>query len=130
MQTKTIFDPAPVADAFRGFPMGMSLRPSQLRTQVKETVMLPVVTAALASRYGELTLPVTIVTGADDKIVSPETQSKRLHQSLQNSRYISLPGVGHMVNYTALETVISVIHDAGQESRNWKALESARGRIR
>jgi pimeloyl-ACP methyl ester carboxylesterase len=51
MQTKTIFDPAPVAGAFRGFPMDMSLRPSQMRTQVKETVMLPVVTAALASRY-------------------------------------------------------------------------------
>jgi pimeloyl-ACP methyl ester carboxylesterase len=67
-------------------------------------------------------VPVTIVTGADDKIVSPETQSKRLHQALKNSRYVSLQGVGHMVNYTALEKVLSVINEAGSGSRKLESI--------
>jgi pimeloyl-ACP methyl ester carboxylesterase len=121
MQTKTIFEPAPVPDAFQDFPMGMSLRPSQMRTQVKETVMLPVVTAALARRYAELTLPVTIVTGAEDKIASPETQSERLHQAIQGSKYVKLAGVGHMANYTALEEVLAAIEDAASRSQPAKA---------
>ena len=116
MQTKTGFAPAPVAKSFQDFPMEMSLRPSQMRTQVKETVMLPVVTAALSRRYGELALPVTIVTGAGDEIIKPEAQSERLHQALDGSRYVSLPGVGHMANYTALEAVLAEIKGAAARS--------------
>jgi pimeloyl-ACP methyl ester carboxylesterase len=116
MQTKTVFEPAPVADSFQNFPMSMSLRPSQMRTQVKETVMLPAATAGLARRYAELTLPVTIVTGAGDKIANPETQSERLHQAIKGSRYVKLPGVGHMANYTALETVLALIEEAASRS--------------
>lgn len=115
-QTKAVFAPAAVPDAFRNFPMSMSLRPSQMRTQVKETAMLPVVTALLSRRFRELTLPVTIVTGADDKIASPEKHSERLQHAIAGSRYVKLPGVGHMANYTALKPLVSLIEEAAAKT--------------
>ncbi len=116
MQTKSVFRPAAVSDRFAGFPMDMSLRPGQMRAQVKETVMLPVVTRRLSKRYGELNLPVTIVTGSGDELANPETQSKRLHQVIRNSRLVNLPGIGHMANYSALAAVLQAITDTAEEA--------------
>jgi pimeloyl-ACP methyl ester carboxylesterase len=111
MQTRTVFAPAPVAKRFADFPIEMSLRPSQMRAQVNETIALPVATASLASRYGELDLPVTIVTGEGDAIVRPESQSMRFHREVRGSRLITLPGIGHMVNYSALEALTGAIRE-------------------
>ena len=116
MQTKAIFKPAPVHERFADFPMSMSLRPGQMRAQVKETTMLPVVTGNLARRYGELSLPVTILTGADDAIVSPDSQSERLHKEIDGSRLIKLAGIGHMANYSALSDVVAAIRETAASS--------------
>jgi pimeloyl-ACP methyl ester carboxylesterase len=117
MQTKTIFKPAPVHERFADFPMSMSLRPSQMRAQVKETVMLPAVTASLTRRYGELDLPVTILTGAGDEIVRPDRHSERLHKDIDGSRLIKLPGIGHMANYSALPDVVTAIRETAASGR-------------
>jgi pimeloyl-ACP methyl ester carboxylesterase len=116
MQTKAIFKPAPVHERFADFPMSMSLRPGQMRAQVKETTMLPVVTGSLARRYGELSLPITILTGADDAIVSPDSQSERLHKETDGSRLIKLAGIGHMANYSALSDVVAAIRETAASS--------------
>ena len=78
--------------------------------------MLPVVTGSLARRYGELSLPVTILTGADDAIVSPDAQSERLHKEIDGSRLIKLAGIGHMANYSALSDVVVAIRETAASS--------------
>ncbi len=116
MQTKTAFRPAAVSGRYEKFPMDLSLRPGQMRTQVKETVMLPLVTRGLSQRYGELNLPVTIITGEGDQLANAESQSKRLHQAIKNSRFVNLPGVGHMANYSALAAVLAAITQTAEEA--------------
>jgi cysteine desulfurase/selenocysteine lyase len=115
MQSRTVFEPAPVAERFSDFPMEMSLRPSQMRAQVNETVTLPLTTGSLARRYGELKLPITIVTGEGDAIVQPEGQSERLHREIPGSRLIVLPGMGHMVNYSGLDPLTQAIREVAAE---------------
>ena len=68
--------------------------------------------AALAQRYEELELPVTIVAGAGDEVVETAKQSKRLSEALPQSHYVEIKGAGHMVHYAAAEKVAEVIRGA------------------
>src|SRR4051812_9786302 len=99
---RRVFEPAPVPERFdRLFPKEMMLRPSQLRTSAGDTGLMVPAATELQARYRELKMPVTIMTGGDDKIADVGRQSRRLHEELSQSRFISLPGLGHMVHRLA-----------------------------
>ena len=69
---KAMFAPNRVpADFFPTLSREMLLRPVQLRANSEDAVFM--VPAALASskHHGELRMPVTIIAGADDKVVNP-----------------------------------------------------------
>jgi len=72
--------------------------------------------ASIASRLGELGMPVTIIAGKGDKIVDPETQSVRLHAALAHSELILVEGAGHMVHHSATETVAKAVRKASAGS--------------
>jgi pimeloyl-ACP methyl ester carboxylesterase len=63
----------------------------------------------LQERYGELRLPVTIVTGAADQVVEPARHSRRLHRELPGSRLVEVPGAGHMIHHSAPDAVLEAI---------------------
>jgi pimeloyl-ACP methyl ester carboxylesterase len=46
-------------------------------------------------------VPVTIIAGSKDKVVSSSRQSRRLHEVLPQSSFHLLDGVGHMAHYHA-----------------------------
>lgn len=104
-----LFDPAPVAESWGGFPMAMTLRPSQIRASAAEAAMMVPAAAMLAKRYGELALPITILAGSGDRIVDIDDQSKRLHIMLPHSRFVAVEGAGHMVHHTAPDKVLRAI---------------------
>ncbi|HEV7263708.1 MAG TPA: alpha/beta hydrolase [Falsiroseomonas sp.] len=100
---RRMFAPMPVPPAFtEAVPVPIMLRPSQLRAASEEAaLMIPGVRAA-APRYPELRrLPVTIVAGAEDRIVDVGRHSLRLHHDLPESEIELVPGCGHMVHYGA-----------------------------
>jgi pimeloyl-ACP methyl ester carboxylesterase len=112
---KAMFTPNAVPpEFFPALSREMMLRPQQLRANAEDAVFM--VPAALASskRHRELRLPVTIIAGADDKVVDPVAQSKRLHGDLPQSRLIEVERAGHMVHYVVPEQVIAAV-DAGGE---------------
>ncbi len=110
-----IFSPAPVPERWtREFPMEMALRPSQIRAEAAEQGMMIPAAAALASRYGELSLPVTIIAGEGDAIVDA-SQPQLFHQALPQSRYVQLEGSGHMVHHTAPDAVIAAIRETPRQ---------------
>lgn len=105
-----IFDPAPVPSKWEEeFPVGMALRPSQIRAAAAEAALMVPAAAKLSPRWPELDLPVTIVAGRGDAIVDFNDQSERLHEALPNSRFVAVPGAGHMVHHTASDAVITAI---------------------
>ncbi|HEV2748125.1 MAG TPA: alpha/beta hydrolase [Allosphingosinicella sp.] len=109
---RKMFAPAPVPERFAGFPMAMALRPWQIRAEAAEAALMVPAAAALARRYGELALPVTIVAGRGDEVVDPIAQSARLHDELSGSRFELIDGAGHMIHYTALPRVTRLIGEA------------------
>ena len=107
-----IFDPAPVTDGWlERFPVEMTLRPSQIRSEAAEAAMMVPAAAGLSKRYEELTLPLTIVAGGGDRIVDTNDQSRRLHSSLPQSRLVEIDGAGHMAHHTASQMVVGAIRD-------------------
>jgi hypothetical protein len=67
-----------------------------------------------------LTMPVTIINGADDQIADVGRQSARLHAELTGSEFIVLRGLGHMIHHLAPDAVADAIdRTAQQSSRVW-----------
>ncbi|GGC71754.1 alpha/beta hydrolase [Siccirubricoccus deserti] len=111
---KTMFAPASVPPSFtEAIPIPMMLRPSQIRASAEDAATMTPRAAAVAERYGELRrMPVSIVVGAEDKIVDVERQSARLHRALPHSDFHIVPGLGHMVHHGAPELVAAVVEAA------------------
>lgn len=105
-----LFGPAPVPAIWKDeFPFALMLRPSQIHAEAADGAMMIPAAAHLSKRYNELTLPVTIIAGAGDRIVDPVKQSQRLHDALPQSTLSIVEGVGHMVHHTALASVLEAI---------------------
>ena len=109
---RKLFTPAAVPAHFEAFPVRMLLRPWQLRASAEESALMIPAAKTLSRRYGELTLPVMIMAGADDQIADVGRQSMRLHQELPQSELRLVPGVGHMVHQNVPDQVMAAIDAA------------------
>ena len=108
-----IFAPAPVSPGWAAeFPFEMTLRPSQIRAAAAEAALTVAAAASLAPRLGGLTLPVTLIAGNGDKVVSTEGQSVRLAGALAGSELLLVEGAGHMVHHSGGRQVVQAILDA------------------
>jgi pimeloyl-ACP methyl ester carboxylesterase len=111
---KRIFQPREVPRRFHDrFPLDLALRPWQLRASAEDTAMMVPAAYALSDRYGELSLPVTIIAGDGDRIATTARQSARLHDELPDSDLIVVPGVGHMIHYAVPEKIVSAVGRIG-----------------
>ena len=61
-------------------------------------------------------MPVVMLTGADDQVVDVNRQSRRLHEEISQSEFLSLAGLGHMVHHHAPDEVIRAVDRAAELS--------------
>jgi pimeloyl-ACP methyl ester carboxylesterase len=112
---RRVFAPLPVPDRFhRSYSLALALRPSQIRAVREESAMLMDAAGALSRRYAELSVPVRIIAGADDRIVETDKHSARLHRQLAASTFRRVPGSGHMVHHAAPDEVVDAIAAIGE----------------
>jgi pimeloyl-ACP methyl ester carboxylesterase len=114
---RKLFAPAAVPPGFQaGFPTELSLRPSQLKASAVDTVSMTPSAAALATRYGELKMPILIMAGTGDRLVDFASQSGRLDDVVESSTLVPIEGAGHMIHHTTPEKVIESINLAVSRS--------------
>jgi pimeloyl-ACP methyl ester carboxylesterase len=114
---RKLFAPAAVPPRFQAeFPTELSLRPSQLKATAEDTVSMTPSAAALATRYGELKMPIVIMAGTGDRLVDFARQSGRLDEVLADSTLIPVEGAGHMIHHSAPEKVVDGIDLAASRS--------------
>jgi pimeloyl-ACP methyl ester carboxylesterase len=118
---KKIFSPAAVSPRFSVFPVWMALRPSQLRAAAAESAMMVPAAMTLCRRYRELTMPVVILAGAEDRIANAQHNSQRLHDELPQSDLRLTPGGGHMIHYLVPDEVMAAI-DAAEEAASLRQM--------
>jgi pimeloyl-ACP methyl ester carboxylesterase len=119
MMVRTIFAPAPVPEAFKNaVPIPMTLRPGAMKSSAEDAMTMIPGAAALMERYGELSpLPVSIIAGADDKIVDVDSHSVRLHGEIPGSTLQVVPGLGHMVHHGAPDLIAQAIEAMSASGR-------------
>ncbi|WP_428350737.1 alpha/beta fold hydrolase [Lichenifustis flavocetrariae] len=112
---RKLFGPSPTPTKFDGFPVGMALRPSQIRAGAAESALLLPDAFAARAKYVRLKMPVAIIAGEEDRIVDIDRQSQRLHDEIAQSTFDRVPGVGHMVHQSATERVMAAIDLASEK---------------
>lgn len=109
MATRRMFSPKKVSGRFKELPPWFLLRPGQLRAQAADAALMAPAAMVLARRYDELKLPVTLIAGTQDKLVSTSANSERLQRELREAELELEPGVGHMTNYADMERVLRAV---------------------
>jgi pimeloyl-ACP methyl ester carboxylesterase len=108
---KAMFAPRPVPDSFSRLPVWMMLRPGQVRAASADNTLMIPAALALSRRYAELKVPVTLVSGTQDRVVDPGHNSERLHERIAGSELKLQPGVGHMTHYAHPDQVMEAIEE-------------------
>jgi pimeloyl-ACP methyl ester carboxylesterase len=85
------------------------LRPREFVANAYDLVTLKAAVAAQAPRYGEIGMPVTIISGDVDKTVSTNIHSRPFTATVPHAKLIVLEGVGHMVQNAAPDLVAAEI---------------------
>jgi pimeloyl-ACP methyl ester carboxylesterase len=107
---RQMFGPPPVPVRFKKlFPLSMILRPWQIRATAAEAALMIPSAMKLRARYAELTIPVSIIAGNRDRVVTTDRQSARLHAELAASEFETVKDAGHMVHHVAPDLVLAAI---------------------
>jgi pimeloyl-ACP methyl ester carboxylesterase len=85
------------------------LRPREFLANARDLVTLKAAVTEQAPRYGEIRVPVVVITGDADKTVSPAIHSRPFAATAKDARLIVLPDVGHMVQNADPELVVREI---------------------
>jgi pimeloyl-ACP methyl ester carboxylesterase len=118
---RLMFAPAPMTARFKAeYSAAMALRPSQIRATCVDGTFMGPSAMVLSAHYGELSLPVTILAGDGDKIVS-HRHGERLRATISGSTFLIVEGAGHMVHHVATdqvaETILGVVRTASRSPR-------------
>ena len=106
---RLMFAPSPITPRFKAeYSTAMALRPAQIRATVADGAFMVPSAAGLRPHYQELMMPVVIMAGAEDLVVSHH-HAERLHQRIQGSALEIVPGVGHMIHHVATSQVVQAI---------------------
>jgi pimeloyl-ACP methyl ester carboxylesterase len=107
---RKLFKPQSVPGRFlREYSVPLATRPSQLKSSADDTVSMPHAARVLSGRYCEIKVPVHLIAGSDDAIVSTSEQSQRLKQELDLSSLEILEGVGHMTHHARPDLVLKAV---------------------
>lgn len=105
---KTIFAPQKVPDGFiehLGTPL--TLRRASQRANALQLAALKDQLRPMASRYGEISVPVEVVHGTADTIVPETVHTENIARQIGNFNATLLPGIGHMPHQTNTDAVIA-----------------------
>ncbi len=85
------------------------LRPESFRANAEDVADLLGHVTELAPRYGEISVPVEVVTGDSDAVVYAHIHSAGLARDIEGARLTTLPGVGHMPHHVRTDAIAEVI---------------------
>jgi pimeloyl-ACP methyl ester carboxylesterase len=123
--SRTVFAPQAVPeDYLRRAAIRLVLRPKAFFANARDLALLKDFIAAQVPSYVDLRLPLIIITGDCDTLVSPETNACALAAILPSAKLIFLRGVGHMPHHAAPEVVAAAIDELLPTSNGWSRRRS------
>ena len=112
---KAVFEPQiPPATYVEQAALPLILRPHSFRANSIDVAGLNDFVSDFSKRYSEINVPVVIITGDKDDIVSPDIHSVGLERDIKNAKLIILPGIGHKPDYTSTDTIVDAIAEVSR----------------
>lgn len=111
---KASFAPAPVSPKFAAFPLGLTLRPSQVHATAADTALMVPAAARLSKRYRSLSVPVMVMAGEGDRIVRLNGQAERFAREVPASDLRVVPGQGHLFHYAVPDQVAAAVDEVAR----------------
>ncbi len=109
----------------QGLPVGyldgarvpLILRPSTFAANLRDLDGLYAFLERQSPRYPAITAPTVIVAGDIDPVVKTDIHARALAREVPGARLVVLPGVGHMLQYIAADTVVAEIEALAARER-------------
>jgi len=92
------------------------LRRSALRANSRQRRHLKLQIENLYLRYGDISVPVEIVHGTVDAIVSADIHAKKLVRDIRGAELDLLEGIGHMPHHVAIDRVVAAVDRAARRA--------------
>lgn len=106
----SVFAPQePPADYAEKAAAALVFRPAAFRANAGDISELLEFVAEQSKRYGEISVPTSILTGTADRTVSPRVHSRALAAQIKGARLVELKDVGHMVQFAAPDAVVAEV---------------------
>lgn len=103
------YDPQAVQKDYVEQSLELWMKPEHVRACAYDERTLGTSLTVLSESYGDIEIPVVIVTGSADRLLDPEEHAYRLHRTIKNSSLIVLPETGHQLPQTRPYAVVSAI---------------------
>jgi pimeloyl-ACP methyl ester carboxylesterase len=87
-------------------------RPGQVKAMAEDFLSVAESLERMASRYGELGVPVVVLVGSADPFVDQELQARQFVGKVANARLVELPATGHEIAQSRPDDVIAAIEEA------------------
>ena len=119
-ELRKAFYPDSVPDEYLRHASVSWLGHKQVRAILEDEYDLDQELRKISKHYSEITIPVVIVTGDHDKVVSAEHNAIRLKTSISQSQLIELKNTGHQIPQTHPESIykaLSLIPNTSSQQR-------------
>jgi len=103
------FYPDPVPDEYLRHASSSWLRHGQARAILEDEYGLDKDLEKISKHYPEINIPVIIVTGDHDKVVSAKQNAYRLKTSISQSKLVELKNTGHQIPQTHPESIYNAL---------------------
>lgn len=114
------FYPSSVPEEYLRQASASWLRHKQLRAILEDEYSLDKDLEKVSRHYSEISIPVVIVTGDHDRVVSAKENAYRLKTALAHSQLIELKNTGHQVPQTHPESIFNAVTLIGNASASNK----------
>jgi len=97
---------------------GLSLlfRPSDFKANAADLRGLKAEVTAMSPRYRDITAPTYLLTGADDRTVSPKIHSNALSEAIPGIVFALLDDTGHAIHHARRDAVLRAISEAATKA--------------
>ena len=107
---QSVFQPKDVPEAYLNYiGAGLSLRAHSIRANARQVVNLRRHVVEMTPHYDRLKLPVEILHGTNDRSVYAEIHAERLTETLAQSVYTVLPGIGHSPHHHSHKEILAAL---------------------
>src|SRR5262249_23502244 len=103
------FFPQPLPEKYFRLVASSWLGRKQLKAYLDDEASLNASLRKLSKHYSEINVPLVIITGDHDQIVSPKENAYRLKDSVANSQLMELKNTGHDIPQTHPESISSAL---------------------